>query len=244
MSKEVVSQVFCAACNQTLTVRIDMVDFLNNNPEVKNGLIKKSLVHSDHVLLCDIDGHGNVRGMQIVEILKNPIERLAQDIGMAFYFVNTKAKRPLHLDIYTSNRLLKKFTNLIITEMFNISNGEHKIAGSRMIISTYKNSTTLSADRLTLSLGPFILQGTELLDNPHKGLFIESNEFAKSGKSLEDLLILYDWVVFLNIGTAVSEDKVKHICESYNIEYFYGKLDNQNITEAFDFISQMAMDKY
>ena len=100
-----------------------MAEF-RENQDISSGIMKKALFHEDHVLICDIDSNGNVRGTQIINTLKGPMEILSTDIAMAFYFINITDKPPLHLDVYTSNKLLRNFVNQIIMEMFKIGNQE------------------------------------------------------------------------------------------------------------------------
>lgn len=201
-----------------------------------SGLIKKTILHGDHVLICDIDYNGAVRGTQVFEIHFTPMETLTVDIAHSMLYLNNETTRPLHIDVYTSDLKLIMFFKTIISKMFEQAVWKGK-SNKRIIASSVAKNTRLYADGIQISVGPSILEEVSLSD-PLKGIVLDISEVEKTKIEIEATLDLYDWCAV--IIPRIKQEGYTHAFESFfkskNKPYFVDILNNRSLIELFEFI--------
>ncbi|MHA2250991.1 MAG: hypothetical protein ACXAD7_11550 [Candidatus Kariarchaeaceae archaeon] len=231
---------YCSQCNMSIFFPID-VTILNESARSTSGIYRTSLIHTDHILICDIDTNGAVRGFEVVDICPNPAKMLIDHIATTFYSLNREEGRQIKIDFYTANDQLRKFLQTIISSMLDLANMDDTDK-NRIIISSYMTSTMISADRIHISIGPQIQDGTELLEDPQKGIVIDIEEAEKRKLNLEDTIINYDWIAFLVPKN--SQDQYHHaissICTELSKPFFIGSLNTQSLEELFNYIFAVA----
>ena len=230
-------QVFCDYCNEVYYYQFFLMkpDGEFDIPGV-SGLVKKTISHGDHVLVCDIDYNGAVRGSQTLELHYTPMETLTTDIAHSLLYLNNETARPLHIDVYTSDIKLVKFFKSLISKIFEQAVWK-STSSKRIVTSTIGNNTSLYADGVQISVGPSILDDISL-KNPLKGLVLDIIEVERTRIEIEATLDLYDWcaVIVPRVKQEGYTNAFTTFFEAKNIPYFINTLSNRTLIELFEFI--------
>jgi hypothetical protein len=234
------THVYCERCRETKFVELSD----NDIPKSGSGLKKKSLLHGDHILLIDIDGEGTVRNEQVVDILLNPIQTLINDVAQGFLFLNSDYSKSILIDAYTKNMNLSKFFQNIISAIFDQAIGLDFDNRMKVKAETLDHKTVLQSDRLQISVGPYIQEGIETLDNPQRGLIMDIKEAETNKLDIEQTMLKYDWVALL-----VPHDKAegyKHafasMLQAQKKPFFVDVINNSSLKQLFDFVLGVTYD--
>ncbi|MHA2249746.1 MAG: hypothetical protein ACXAD7_05260 [Candidatus Kariarchaeaceae archaeon] len=235
MTKE--SQVYCSKCKETSFIQLDL-ELIQFEFEGTSGLLQKSLIHGDHIVVVEIDRNGTIRSENALDVMFSPIQTLLKDIAHTFLFLETDGDRPVHIDTYTSNMMLSKFFQSIISMIFERSLGKDIANRKDLKAVSKKNKTLLDGKRVQLSVGPFIQEKIDRLDNPLKGIILDIEEAERNKLEIEKTFEKYDWVALL--VPSPKKEGYSHAFSSYfsaqNKPFFIDTISNQSIKELFDFI--------
>ncbi|MHA2028411.1 MAG: hypothetical protein ACW99Q_03385 [Candidatus Kariarchaeaceae archaeon] len=233
------SQVYCDPCGSSY-----WLEFSSKTNPVENGIRRKSLVHSDHVLVIDVDTNGSVRTTQIIPIEHHPMNVLTEDIAQAFHYVNGEGVKPVVIDCCTNNQQFVKFIQNIIMKMFEQATTNRIEDKFKFTVTTFDNRTTLHSDRLHLSVGPYTKPDFKRLKNPIKGIVLDMEVAEENKLDVEATLDDYSWAAVM-----VPRNKKEgyfHALSSYFNEaqtpFFIDSLNNESLKELFDFIFAITLE--
>jgi len=231
-------QVYCERCKTSSWITLDLTKL-----KELSGLMKRAIIHNDHVLLAEIDGNGSVRSSTVIEVEFNPMQTLIEDVGQGLHYLNSEAKTPILIDAYTSNRQFKKFIQSIIVEMFKQSTSRRLEDRFKFVAANSEERTTLHTDHLHLSVGPYIKPDFEGIKHPYKGIILDIVEAEKNKLDIEATLGEYDWVALI-----VQKEKKEgyfhafsSLFEETGTPFFIETLNNQSLRELFDFIFAITL---
>ncbi|MHA2250529.1 MAG: hypothetical protein ACXAD7_09205 [Candidatus Kariarchaeaceae archaeon] len=228
------AQVYCERCNVTSWFEIS-----NDMSLLSSGLAKRSLIHNDHVLVCEIDSNGSVRNTQIIPIKFNPMDILIEDVAQGFHYINVETSQRVVIDCYTSNNLFRQFIQKVIITMFEQATSNRIEDKYRFSVTTHFSKTILHSDQLTISVGPYLKkEAKDEEDCTYRGIILDFEEAEKNQLDVETTLDNYDWAAVM-----VPKDKKEgyfHALSSYFLmmetPYYIDSLSNQSIKELFDFV--------
>ena len=210
------------------------MEFQKRDHSGQSGIIQKSLIHYDHVLIVDIDRNGIVRKSIAVPIEFDPMASLIDDVAQAFHYVNSEPGDPVVVDCYTSNTQLVKFIQSIIIKMFEHATTKQVDNHFKFSVSTFEDKTILHSDRLHLSVGPVIKFDFCNLSKIN-GLILDIEEAEQNKLDIEKLLRDYTWVAII-----VPQRK-------YEVKITYAEtsaLTGENIRTAFEnFVDRIAAEE-
>lgn len=224
-------QVYCDVCNESFFYQF----LLNPLPE-SAGLVKKSILHGDHVLICTIDYNGAVRDHEILDLHFTPMETLVADIAQGMLYLNSELTNPAHIDVYTSDIKLIKFFKAVISKMFEqaVWKGSEN---RRIVASTISSDTRLYADGIQISVGPTFLEDIAI-KNSIKGVILDIQEAEKNKIELEMILDKYDFCAVI-VPRFKQEGYVSAFTSFFKVKqkpFFIDSLSNKSLIELFEFI--------
>ncbi|MHA2090689.1 MAG: hypothetical protein ACW98K_07500 [Candidatus Kariarchaeaceae archaeon] len=231
MSKLTDVQVYCDICNESF-----FYQFLLNPLPGSAGLVKKSILHGDHVLICNIDYNGAVRDYEVLDLHFTPMETLVADIAQGMLYLNSELTNPVHIDVYTSDIKLIKFFKAVISKMFE--QAVWKGSESRRIVaSTISNDTRLYADGIQISVGPSLLEDLAV-KNSIKGVVLDIQEVEKNKIELEMTLDQYDFcaVIIPRFKLEGYTSAFTSFFQAKEKPFFIDSLSNKSLIELFEFI--------
>ncbi|MFV2014720.1 MAG: hypothetical protein ACC656_04790 [Candidatus Heimdallarchaeota archaeon] len=233
------SQIYCDACGTSY-----WLEFSTDEVPNQSGILRKSLVHHDHVLIIDIDNHGTVRGTQTYPIEHNPMNTLTEDIAQAFHYVNGEDGNPVVIDCYTNNPQFVKFMQNIIMKMFEQATTNRVEDKFKFKVTTYDNRTTLHSDRLHISVGPYTKPDFNKLKNPIKGIILDIVVAEENQLDIEATLDDYSWAAV--IVPKQKKEGYAHALSSYFKEaetpFYIESLNNEALKELFDFVFAITLE--
>jgi hypothetical protein len=203
--------------------------------------VKKSILHGDHVLNCNIDYNGAVRDYEILDLHFTPMETLVADIAQGMLYLNSELTNPVHIDVYTSDIKLIKFFKAIISKMFE----EAVWKGSesrRIVASTINNDTRLYADGIQISVGPTFLEDIAV-KNSIKGVVLDIQEVEKNKIELEITLDQYDFCAVI-VQRFKQEGYSSAFTSFFQVKqkpFFIDSLSNKTLIELFEFIFAQSL---
>ncbi|MHA2171519.1 MAG: hypothetical protein ACXAB7_16650 [Candidatus Kariarchaeaceae archaeon] len=231
MSKLTDVQVYCDICNESF-----FYQFLLKPLPGSAGLVKKSILHGDHVLICNIDYNGAVRDYEILDLYFTPMETLVADIAQGMLYLNSELTNSVHIDVYTSDIKLIKFFKAVISKMFE--QAVWKGSESRRIVaSTVNNDTRLYADGIQISVGPTLLEDVAV-KNSIKGVILDIQEVEKNKLELELTLDQYDFCAVI-VQRFKQEAYTSAFTSFFQVKekpFFIDSLSNKTLIELFEFI--------
>ncbi|MDH5402535.1 MAG: hypothetical protein OEZ01_11590 [Candidatus Heimdallarchaeota archaeon] len=234
-------QVYCPECKQSYWFSFDL-----NNITEQSGVAKRSLIHGLHTLVCDIDKNGSVRTAIAIPINFNEMEVLIEKVAQNFNDINREKGTTIQIDAYTSNIQFRKFIQRIISKMFEQATNRSMEENYRLVATSFKDKTTLHADRLHISVGPFINQNVSgILEHANKGIILDINDATENQLDIFQTISSYQWVVIIKGSTSSDEELLQRIINSLlekSIPYYTGILSNKTLQEMFNFISAITMD--
>ncbi len=233
------SQIYCESCGTSY-----WLEFSPEEASYQSGIIRKSLVHHDHVLIVDVDDNGTVRTTQSIPIEHNPMNTLTEDIAQAFHYVNGEEGNPVVIDCYTNNPQFVKFMQNIIMKMFEQATTNRVEDKFKFKVTTYENRTTLHSDRLHISVGPYTKPDFKRLKNPVKGIILDMVVAEENKLDIEATLDDYSWAAV--IVPKHKREGYVHALSSYFKEtetpFFIESLNNDALKELFDFIFAITLE--
>jgi len=231
-------QVYCDRCKTSSWISFDLEASLPNG-----GLVKRALIHSDHVLVAEIDNNGSVRASNVIEVEFNPMQTLIEDVAQGMHYLNSETENPIVIDAYTSNKQFKKFIQQIIVEMFKQSTSRRVEEKFKFIATTFEERTTFHADNLHVSVGPYIKPDFDGIEHPFRGIILDIVEAEENKLDIESTLSRYDWVALI-----VQKEKKEgyfhafsSLFEEMGTPFFIETLNNTTLRELFDFIFAITL---
>ena len=203
-----------------------------------SGVMRKSLIHYDHVLIVDIDNDGVVRKSFTVPLEHDPMISLIDDVAQGFHYINGEPGKPIVIDCYTSNQQLVKFIQNIMTKTFEHATTNRIDDKFKFTISTFGHRTILYSTRINFAVSPYAEPDFGDLEDSVKGIILDTDEIEKKELDVEEILRPYSWVVI--ILPLAKKEGYFNIFSPYLIEnkipFFLDSLSNQTLKNMFDFI--------
>jgi hypothetical protein len=112
----------------------------------------------------------------------------------------------------------------------------------RFVATTHEKRTTLHADRIHFSVGPYIKSDFEEIEKPTKGIILDIKEAEDNKLDIEATLSQYDWAAII-VQKEKKEGYVhafSSLFEEMQRPFFIETLNNQALKELFDFIFALA----
>ncbi|MHA2030028.1 MAG: hypothetical protein ACW99Q_11595, partial [Candidatus Kariarchaeaceae archaeon] len=206
-------------------------------PKTGSGLFKRTLVHDDHVLNCEIDREGSVRSARSQMILENPTITLSKSVARRFHELNIDKGQPIQLDIYTTNPELVKFFTEVISEIINQLSDLHKENKGYFDIYITNQLTIVKTHRYDISLGINIRLKEENLPSL-KGLILDMGDVEKNKVDLEIIVKNQDFVGILTHKDTKDPyfHAISSLCLSYAIPFYIDSLSTSSLRGLFDFV--------
>lgn len=226
-------QTYCDQCRTTVWFELD----ISTIPDTSAGLFRRSLIHDDHVLNCEIDSNGSVRSVKSQKILENPTTALSSAVATKFHELNIDKGLPIQLDIYTSNPELNKFFTQMIGEIVNQINDLDRADRGYFDLYITNSLTIVKTHRYDINVGLNVRLKEE--DIPSlKGLILDMGDVEKNKLDLEIIVKNQDFVGILTHKD--TKDPYFHalssLCLSYGIPFYIDSLSTSSLRGLFNFI--------
>ena len=241
MKNPIRTSVYCSGCRATKFVEIKHEDIRDDGK-----LSKKVLVHKRHVLLLDIDANGIIRGEKVVDVLKNPLLELVDNVTNELCRINEEGIVPVQIDIYTKNLNLHRLMETIISNVFKHAIGLDSFTRVNMTVESKEDRTYLFGDTLEIMVGPYFSESRENWEGVQRGIILDILEAESNHLDIESTLEKYNWVALL-----IPKDKregylhaLSSLLQAQGKPYFIESLSNVTMTQLFDFVIAMTKALY
>lgn len=227
------SQVYCDACRKSY-----WLEFSSKVQLSSSGVMRKSLIHHDHVLIIDIDNQGVPRKTYTVPLEYDPMESLIDDVAQGFHYINGEPGKPIIIDFYSSNQQFNSFIKRIFTKIFEHATTNRVDDKFEFNLSTVGKRTAVYSTRLNLSIGPYVRPEFSTVRGSIKGIILHTDEIESKEIDIEEKLAPYDWAAVIVPET--KREGYYNILSQYfkdnKMPFFIESLSNQMLKDLFDFI--------